>query len=158
MTKLRSFMMAGAVIAALVGAAVAQQLISYTLTGNETWQAGIGGPGGSSIFLTTGQMRNSQGVTTTASTSGTIQLSNLYADLITTAVVSGAMTLDTPTSPWDGEIFELVNGSSGANTATITLTASAGQTVQDGAVATQAQNASAEWRYVLSNTTWYRLR
>lgn len=159
MTKLRAFM-AGVVIATLaftVGV-WAQQLTSNTLTGLETWQAGIGGPGGSSIFLTTGQVQNSQGIGTTAAVSGTINIPNTQADLITTAAVTGAMTVNAPANPWNGEIFELINGSGSANTATVTFTAAAGQTVNGGAVATQANQSSAEWRYVLATTTWYRLR
>jgi len=144
--------------ATLVGVAVAQQLTSTTLTGNEVVTAAIGGPGGSSLFVPVSQLRNAQGVTTSALTGGTINLTPLTATLITTAVVGTALTVNTPTNPWDGEIIEIVNGSGSANTATVTLTASPGQTVNGGAVATQANQASAEWRYVLATTTWYRLR
>jgi hypothetical protein len=151
-------LLAGAVIAALAAGAMAQQLSSITLTGNEVVTAALGGPGGSSIFVPISQLRNAQGATTTALTTGTINLTTATATLITTAAVSGALTLNTPTAPWDGEIFELANGSGSANTATVTLTASTGQTVNGGAVATQASQASAEWRYVAATTTWYRLR
>ena len=151
-------LLAGAVIAAFVTGALAQQITSVTLTGNEVVTAAIGGPGGSSIFVPVSQMRNAQGVTTTALTSGTINLTTNTATLITTAAVSGAMTVNTPTSPWDGEIFELANGSGAANTATVTLTASSGQTVNGGAVATQANQTSTEWRYSAGTTTWYRIR
>lgn len=160
MTKFRT-LLAGAVIAAFafVGGLFAQSgLTSQTLTGNEVVVCAIGGPGGPSLFCPTAQLRNAQGVQTTALTSGTINLPNTTATLITTAAVSGALTLNTPTAPWDGEIFELANGSGSANTATVTLTASGSQTVNGGAVATQANQASAEWRYVQSTTTWYRLR
>lgn len=149
----------GLALALASGFALGQSgLISTTLTGNEVIVAAIGGPGGPSIFIPTAEIRNAQGVATTALTSGTINLSANNADLITTAQVTGAMTLNTPSTPWDGEIFELVNGSGSNNTATITLTASGTQTVNGGAVATQANQASAEWRYVQATTTWYRLR
>jgi hypothetical protein len=145
---------------ALLGAVAAfgQAITSTTLTGNEAWSIAIGGPGGTSIFTTTGQMRNSQGVQLSALASGTITLPNTTATFITTAIVSSALTVNTPTRPWDGEILEIANGSGSANTATITLTASGTQTVNGGAVATQASQVSAEWRYVQSTTTWYRLR
>jgi hypothetical protein len=118
----------------------------------------VGGPGGTGIFIPVSQVRNAQGVTTTALATGTINLTTVTATLITTAQVTGALTLNTPTTPWDGEIFELANGSGSSNTATVTLTASSGQTVNGGAVATQANQASAEWRYNQATTTWYRLR
>jgi hypothetical protein len=161
MKRLLMSLGAGAVLSALafVGWLAAQPAItSQTLTGLEAWPVAIGGPGGPSIFVTSGQIRNSQGVSTTALATGTISLANTTATLITTAIVSGALTVNTPTLPFDGEILEIANGSGSNNTATITLTASGTQTVNGGAVATQASQASAEWRYVLATTTWYRLR
>lgn len=158
MTKLRA-LLAGAVIAALAVGAYAQSgLIFNTLTGNETWVASVGGPQGSSFYLSTGQVMNSQGIVTSALTSGSLTMPNTAADLITTAAVSGALTVTAPANPWNGEIFELINGSGSANTATVTFTAASGQTVNSGAVATQAATSSAEWRYVVATTTWYRLR
>jgi hypothetical protein len=135
-----------------------QQLTSQSLTGNEVLVCAIGGPGGPSIFCPISQIRNAQGVTTTSAVSGTINLTTLTATLVTTAQVTGAMTLNTPALPWDGEIFELANGSGANNTATVTLTASGSQTVNGGAVATQANQTSTEWRYVLATNTWYRVR
>lgn len=159
MIKFRTLIGAAVIAAPAFTAGVwAQQLTSNTITGLETWQAGTGGPGGPSIFLTTGQVQNSQGVGTTAAVSGTINIPNTQADLITTAAVTGAMTVNAPANPWNGEIFELINGSGSANTATVTFTAASGQTVNGGAVATQANQSSAEWRYVLATNTWYRLR
>lgn len=157
MTKIRILLL-GAGLAALGTWALAQSLVSYTLTGQESWQAAIGGPGGPSVLMTTGQTMNSQGIQTTALTSGALTISNTISDLITTAAVTGALTVTTPPSPWNGEIFELVNGSGSANTATVTFTANTGQTVNGGAVATLANQASAEWRYVVATATWYRLR
>jgi len=139
------------------GLAVAQQLTSTTLTGNEVvlLQVGIGGTG---FYSPTSQMRNSQGVQTTALATGTLTVPVTTATLITTAQVTGALALNTPAAPWDGEIFELVNGSGSNNTATVTFTATGSQTVNGGAVATQANQTSAEWRYVQATTTWYRVR
>ena len=147
-------------ILALFGAGVAfgQAITSQTLTGNEVVTAAQGGPGGSGLFVPVSQLRNAQGVATTALTTGTFALTGNIATLLTTAVVSGALTITTPALPWDGEIFELANGSGGNNTATVTLTATGSQTVTGGAVATQANQTSTEWRYVLATNTWYRIR
>ena len=158
MTKLRA-LLAGAVIAAFAfGYGFAQQIISYTLTGNEVIVAAVGGPGGSSIFIPTGQLRGTIGYLSSAAVSGTINLTNNQNRLVNTAVISGALTVNTPATPYDGENLEIINAASGANTATVTLTASGSQTVVSGAVATQAQNSSAEWMYILATTTWVRLR
>jgi len=150
----------GVVIAALafIGWAWSQQLTSLTLTGNETWQVGIGGPGGSSIFTTTGQVRGTAGYVTSALASGAITMSVNQNRLVTTAQVTGALAVTAPSAPWDGENFELVNASGSNNTATVTFTAAAGQTVNGGAVATQANQTSAEWMYILATTTWVRMR
>jgi hypothetical protein len=155
---MKRYLLAGAAALALVaGVAVGQQLTSQTLTGNEVilLQVGIGGTG---FYAPTSQMRNSQGVQTTALASGALTVPVTTATLITTAQVTGALAITAPATPWDGEIFELVNGSGSNNTATVTFTAATGQTVNGGAVATQANQTSAEWRFVLASTTWFRLR
>ena len=155
---MRKYVLAATAGLLCLAAAWAQPLTSQSLTGNEVLVIAIGGPGGPSIFTSVSQMRNAQGVTTTALATGTLTLTNLTATLVTTAQVTGALTLNTPTLPWDGAIFELANGSGSNNTATVTLTATGAQTVNAGAVATQANQSSAEWRYVLSTNTWYRVR
>lgn len=156
MTKLR-FLLAGAVIAALAGLAYGQQLVSRTLTGNETWQVALGGPGGTSQFVTSAQFRNSQGVSTTAATTGTISMTTATGSLISTAA-STSVTVNLPPTPYDGEIFEWVNGSAGAFTAG-TIAVTDGSTIQGSTAAgTLAAGASIELRYVLSTNTWYRMR
>lgn len=135
------------------------QLISTTLNGNETWVMALGGPGGPSLFTNSAQMRNSQGVSVIAATSGSVQLGNNIGDIIFGATVSGALTVSSPSIPWDGEIFEIINGSGSNNTATVTFTAqNASQTVVAGGVATLANQSSAEWRYSQASATWFRLR
>jgi hypothetical protein len=138
MTKLRALLL-GALAALGCGIALAQQTITTpTLSGNEAWQVGQG-ISGSSFFLPSSQVRNTQGVPFTA-------------------LASGALAVTAPPAPFDGEIFIYSNNSSGANTATMTFTANTGQTVNSGAVATLAQYTSAEWRYSVPNLTWYRIR
>lgn len=158
MTKLRA-LLAGAVIAALgfIVGVVAQPITSRTLTGNETWQVGIGGPGGPSIFLTTAQTRNSQGVLTTALATGTLSLTTATASLVSTTA-STSLTVNLPPQPYDGEIFEWINGAAGAFTAG-TVAVTDGSTIQGSTAAgTLAAAASIEFRYVLSTNTWYKLR
>jgi hypothetical protein len=136
-----------------------QQLISTTLNGNETWVMALGGPGGPSLFTNSAQMRTSQGVSVIAATSGSVQLGNNIADVIFGATISGALTVSSPSIPWDGEIFEMINGSGSNNTATATFAGfNASQTVVAGGVATLANQSSAEWRYSQASATWFRLR
>lgn len=139
------------------GVAIGQQLTFTSLTGNEVvpGELGIGGTG---IFIPVSELRNAQGVQLSALATGALTLPNTTATLITTAQVTGALAVTAPPVPWDGSIFILANGSGSNNTATVTFTAAAGQTVNGGAVATQANQTSAEWRFVQSNLTWFRIR
>ena len=134
-------------------------IISTTLTGNEVAVFALGGPGGPSIFVPVSELRNAQGISVIAATSGAIQIDNKIASLVTGAQVTGALTVSSPAIPLDGEIFELVNGSSATNTAIVTYTATnASQTVLSGAVSNQVGNTSTEWRYSQASATWFRLR
>jgi hypothetical protein len=136
-----------------------QQLSSTTLNGSETWVVALGGPGGPSLFTNSAQMRTSQGASVIAATSGSIQLGNNIADVIFGATISGAFTVSSPSIPWDGEIFEMINGSGSNNSATATFAGfNASQTVVAGGVAALANQSSAEWRYSQASTTWFRLR
>lgn len=162
MTKFRT-LLAGVVIAALAFASGlwAQQLTSRSLTGLETWQVGTGGPGGPSIFATMAQVRNATGVATTALTSGTLStLTNTTASTLISTTASVSLTVNLPATPWDGEIFEWVNGSTiGAAFTAGTVAVTDGSTILNGTT-TGAMTAgtSAEWRYALSTNTWYKIR
>lgn len=147
---------AGAVLVAAL--AVAQPLMPTSFTGNETLNVAIGGPGGTGTIINIAQLRNATAATLTATATGTFAATNLMNRIYFTAALSGAVSVTTPTNPYDGEMLEIVNGFGTAFTQTITLTASSGQTVNGGAVPTLAATASAEWQYVASTTTWYRLR
>ena len=139
--------------------ALGQAITSRTLTGNETWSISIGGPGGSSIFVTTSQVRNAQGVTTTATTTGTLVTTTNTATLISTAAAGGSMVVDLPPLPFDGEIFEWVNGAAGAFTTGNTVATTDGSTIQgSNATLALAAAASIEFRYSISTNTWYKLR
>jgi len=164
MTKLRA-LLAGVVIAALafIGGLYAQVgITSTTLTGNEVAVFAVGGPGGPSLFIPVAELRNATGYLTTTTATGTTPAAttsgNLAARILYTAALSGGVTHNSPTAPFDGQMLEIVNGTGSNFTQTITLTASAGQTVNSGAVATLAAGSSAEWMYVVASTTWFRVR
>lgn len=161
MAKLRS-LLAGAAIAALAFTAVlwAQQLTSRTLTGLETWVVAQGGPQGQSQYVTSAQFRNSQGVTTTALTTGTLStLTTSTATLVSTAAAGGSLVVNLPATPFDGEIFEWVNGTGSAFTTGNTVATTDSSTIQgSNATGALAAAASIEFRYVLATNTWYKLR
>ncbi len=144
-----------------VVAGLAQQLTSRTLSGSEVIlaQVGIGGTG---LYIPTGQMRNAQGVVTTALTTGTLStLTNLNAaTLISTAAAGAAMVVNLPATPWDGEIFEWVNGSGGAFNTAASVAVTDGSTIVNGATigSALAAGGSVEWRYVQATNSWYRMR
>ena len=160
MAKLRT-LLAGVAIAALgfaTGTWAQVNLTNRSMSGLETWSVSQGGPGGPSIFTTSGQMRNSQGVTTTALTSGTLAtLTTTTASLVSTAA-SVSLTVNLPATPFDGEIFEWVNGSGGAFTAGTIAVTDGSTTVNFGTIGALAAGSSVEYRYVLSTTSWYRIR
>jgi len=117
MTKFRT-LLAGAFLAlAFICGVAAQQLTSRTLNGNEVIVVELGGPGGGSQFATIAQLRNATGVITTAQTSGTLStLTNTTASTLVFTAASVSTIVNLPATPWDGEIFEIVNGSVGTFT------------------------------------------
>jgi predicted acylesterase/phospholipase RssA len=158
MTKLRT-LVAGAVLAlAFIGGLWAQtSLTNRSMSGNEVVSMAQGGPGGPSLFVAASQLRNATGMTTTALTSGTLVLNNTTGTLVSTAA-SASLAVTLPPLPWDGEIFEWVNGSGAAFTGA-TVTVSDGATlVNNASFATLAAGASVEFRYALATTSWYRVR
>jgi hypothetical protein len=158
MKRLPSFL-AGAALAALATYAYGQAIGSRTLTGNEAIVAAQGGPGGTSMFVTASQMRNSTGVTTTTTVTGTFPLTTATSSLVSTVAATGAMVVQLPPSPYDGQIFEWVNGAAGPFTTGNTVATTDGSTIQ-GANTTGALAAAAsiEFRYALSTNTWYKVR
>src|SRR5229473_3317320 len=159
MTKLRT-LLAGAVIAALglIGGLYAQQLISFTLTGNEVVVAATGGPGGPSIFIPVGELRNATGLKT-FSGSGAQAYQMLPSDstLFWIGAAPANWTVTTPLSPYDGQILQLATDTT--LTSLVTLTPATGQTLQATFNSqTLTAGTSLEWMYVLATTKWQRLR
>jgi len=159
MTKLRA-LLAGVVIAALafVGGLWAQQLASFTLTGNEVIVAAIGGPGGPSIFVPVGELRNATGLKTfSGSGAQTYQMLPSDSTLFWIGTAPTTWTITTPVTPYDGQILQLATDTT--LTTLVTLTPATGQTLQ-AAFSSQTVTAgtSLEWMYVLATTKWQRIR
>lgn len=161
MTKFRA-LMAGVVIAALasIGVLWAQGVTPTTLNGNEVIVAAIGGPGGPSTFVSTGQLRNSTGYVTTTVTGSTTIPNNTNRYIITAQ--PSVATVSLPASPvFDGSMIEVVNGTAAAfATNAVTVNPNTGQTLVGGniTITTLAAGASVEVIYSLPNNTWYRVR
>jgi len=159
MTKFRTLLVGAILALAFTCGVLAQQLTSRNLLGSEVVVVELGGPGGGSQFVTIAQLRNATGVATTAQTSGTLSsLTNTTASTLVFTAASASTIVNLPATPWDGEIFEIVNGSVGTFTQ-CTVNVTDGSTLV-GLTTTGALTAgtSAEWRYVLSTNSWYRIR
>lgn len=160
MTKLRA-LLAGALVALAFagGIASAQLITSRSLTGSEVVSMATGGPGGPSIFVPSAQLRNSTGVATTALTTGTLStLTNTFGSTLISTTASVSLTVNLPANPWDGEIFEWVNGTAGAFTAGTIAVTDGSTIVGSTATGALAASASVEFRYVLSTNSWYKVR
>lgn len=142
---------------AIAGVAWGQaQLTNRTMSGSEVVVVQQTGPGGPSLYAPTSQMRNSQGVLTSAQTTGTLVTTTATASLVLTGVAS-ALTIDLPPSPWDGEIFEVIVGQGTTITAP-TITQTDGSTIVNGSTGPTTAGSSFEWRYALSTNSWYKMR
>lgn len=147
----------GLAIAGVAVAALAQVPTSWT--GNELINITLASGSGSQISLA--QTRNATAATVTATVTGTLATTNVQNRVIFGTALTGTVTLNTPTNPYDGEMMEVVNGTNAAFTQTITFAPSAGQSLiptASGALATLAAGASGEFQYVAATATWYRIR
>lgn len=157
------YILALAGVAAFAGGVAAQQFLTVTnYTGLESWNCGLGGPGGPSVFCTSGEMRNAAGTTLIVNQPVTFNASQLYTDYVLTTQITVASTLISPQIPFDGQLLEIVNGSGSNNTAVITLTqnpaASTSQTVIQGNSFNIQSGSSIAWRWSATSNTWFRLR
>ena len=153
-------LLAGAALFALAGYAVGQQLAPTSFSGNESWVVAVQGPGGTSEFVTTGIMQNSQGIVT-QTLAAPFTMSSNQADLCITAQPASGANITLPASPFNGQIFEVINCTASAfATNVFSIVPNTGQTLLGGNIAltTLAAGASRELRYVLSTNTWYPLR
>ena len=67
-----------------------------------------------------------------------------------------AFTVTTPSAPVDGQILNVV--CEAATVGTFTLTANTSQTVKLPVAAACVAGVGYQWRYLASNTTWYRTK
>src|SRR5229473_4367960 len=159
MTKLRA-LLAGMVIAALafIGGVWAQQLSSPNLTGNEVLVGAVGGPGGPSLFIPVGELRNATGMKTfSGSGAQTYQMLPSDSTLFWIGAAPTTWTITTPVAPYDGQILQLATDTT--LTTIVTLTAATGQSLQ-AAFSSQTVTAgtSLEWQYTIATTKWQRIR
>jgi hypothetical protein len=158
MTKLKAFL-AGVAIASLAGTALLwAQGVSTTLTGNETVQFAIGGPGGSIVVVPVAQLRNATAINT-RSGSGAQTYTALQTDSLIYWVGTAptTLTITTPVTPWDGQILQI--GTDTTLTTLVTLTANTGQSLDTTFTSqTIAAKTSVEWVYSQATTKWYQMR
>jgi len=135
----------------------AQNVTSSDISGNETWNVGIG-PGGPNYgYMSANIVRNTQGLQVFSGT-GTIatQASIAVASYYWSGTAPTSWTLTTPTAPYDGEIVEIATDT--LISTGITVTAGFGTMNSAFSAQTLTANGSVEFRYSAANTKWYRLR
>lgn len=147
-----------------IGYAVAQTVAFTDLSGNESWSAGAGGPGGPSQYLTVDIVRNGRQAVASAlnaaATYGTSPLDSLRwgGNVLFTAQPTAVVALTLPPNPVpDGAIvgFCNVTGSNFATTA-ISWSANTSQTLNTAvSVTTLGANSCKYAQFNSSNTTWY---
>jgi hypothetical protein len=159
-SSMKRYLLAGAAALALITAVAAQQLAPTTFNGSEVVLLQVGGPGGAGIYATTSMLTNStRGVTNGAST-GTITwpggtgLNNTLSTIVYTSAI-GTMTQNLPANPFDGQLVEVVFVAAGTSWTPATTD---GATIVTAAAVTPAANASAQYYYLKSTNTWYRMR
>lgn len=144
-----------------LGVAIAQVpgIFITNMTGLE--QINVINAGPQITTITTGVMRNTTGylISTTATGTATPTPTSLANNYYLTAALTGPVTINLPASPPDGQLFSVVNGTGSAFTQTITVAATDGSTIANGATAVNlAAAASEEWQYTVSSRIWYRQR
>jgi hypothetical protein len=112
--------------------------------------------------VTINQVRNSSGhALVSTGTTVTSTPTNIVGNLIATgAITTWNVTLPNPA--YDGEMFQVVNGTGSSFTSNVTVTA--GTTPQNQVLAQSfasqsiSAGAAAEWTFDLASLTWYRIR
>jgi hypothetical protein len=133
----------GAVAALLLAAGIgfvlgqggSLQILSPSGSEQVTVQAILpnGQPAALNNFVTVNQIRNSTGYQVLASASGTVASTNSVDNLLVNAQPAASTIFNTPTSPYDGELFAVCNATSVAwATNTVTLAAASGSSLNAG--------------------------
>jgi hypothetical protein len=105
-------------------------------------------------------LNNTQGVALNTGASA-FTVGPTVSDIILTAQPVAAANISTPILPLNGQILEVINGTTSAfATNVFSIIPSGSQTIQGGSIAltTLGAGASRELRYVLSTNTWYPVR
>jgi hypothetical protein len=170
---MRRYLLAGAAALALVGASLswAQQNISAGISGAEVVVIQQGGPGGSSIYTTTGRLSSGPAYAYFATFPATFTIGQLAGTVNTASIVTGgALNINAaaagttvytlpPTSQLiDGEEIGVCNitATTWAGTAN-TIVANTNQTlVGSGTLTTLAASTCAQYQWIASVTTWFR--
>ena len=161
LTKLRALLVGALIALAVASPAIyswAQQIISPTLTGNEVIVAAVGGPGGPSIFVPVGELRNATGMKTFSGAGAqTYQMLGSDSTLFWVGAAPTTWTITTPVAPYDGQILQIATDTT--LTTMVTVTPATGQTLQAAFSAqTVTSGTSIEWVYTIGTTKWQRLR
>lgn len=161
-------LLAGALLGAFAcGVAVAQisGLVPTAFSGNEVIVAAVNGPGSESEFVTSAMLRNTTGGIVSTATTGTLTWPGSPAAAgaqYSTIVYTGSaasVTQNLPAKPFDGQVIELVNGTSGNITLTTAVTDASTQVPSPALSAvTVSANASKQIYYLKSTNTWYLMR
>ena|SRR5258708_666174 len=158
MTRFRTLLVGAALALAFISGLWAQQITNRSISGTSTLDVSVGGPGGQIQTTTVAQLRNAQGVATTAVTSGTLAGTTTSTATLIFTTASVSTTVNLPPLPFDGEIFEIVNGTAGAFTQ-CTVAVTDGSTIVGAATTgALAASGSVEYRYVLATNSWYKER
>lgn len=150
-------MLIGALLLGLVAPAIAQQFTNQILTGTNTVITAQGGPGGQTQLTTVSQIRNARGVKLVSQVSGVVNNSNDVSTLIVTGAAA-ALDIVLPLKPFDGHFFIVTNGSLVSFTGARVFAGDDSSTVNFGSINTLGPGTNAEYCYVASNNTWYRLQ
>jgi hypothetical protein len=155
--RLLAFLAAGALLGT-IGFALAQgsyQIVSPS--GSE--QVQVNNPASAvNNFVLLNTIRNTTGYQLSSSTTGTIAINANVDNLILTGAVTTA-TVDLPASPPDASIVSINNGHGTVFSGTITVASTDSSTIVGSVSLTNlAASSGAEYQYVASSTTWYRLR
>jgi hypothetical protein len=106
-------------------------------------------------------MMNSTQSVATNTGAAAFTMTNQQSDIILTAQPAAAANITLPATPYNGQIVEVINGTTSAfATNVFSIVPNTGQTISGGNIAltTLAAGASKELRYVAATTTWYPVR
>jgi hypothetical protein len=168
-------LLAGALVAlALAGGYALAQISNLTptsLSGGETIVVAALGPGSESEYVTSGMLRNTTGGFIQSGITGTFTWPTPtlgggytvgasaapYSTIMYTGAV-GTATQNLPAAPFDGQVVELVNGQASTWTALTVAVTDGSTTVNFGSALALAAGASAQFYYLKSTNSWYRMR